>query len=161
MNGGRICAPTITACSTTRARRRRDRGIQQDGVQPGGVWAVPGQSERQSRDRRKRARQGATAIAPGVQLSEQDRTGGVGWVQERGLYFLGEKDAKYTDLVAMTDPFKDNPGEKFGALVEGRYGKGRWLYMGLGLWRQLPAGRDGGSQLLANVVALAKDATSH
>ena len=22
-----------------------------------------------------------------------------GWVQERGLYFLGEKDAKYVDLV--------------------------------------------------------------
>src|ERR1041385_8709499 len=28
-----------------------------------------------------------------------------GWVQERGLYFLGEKDKKYTDLVAMTDSY--------------------------------------------------------
>ena len=26
-----------------------------------------------------------------------------GWVQERGLYFLGEKDPKYTDLVSMVD----------------------------------------------------------
>jgi len=26
-----------------------------------------------------------------------------GWVQERGLYFLGDRDAKYTDLVSMTD----------------------------------------------------------
>src|SRR4029077_3299087 len=26
-----------------------------------------------------------------------------GWVQERGLYFLGEKDAKYVDLVSMVD----------------------------------------------------------
>ena len=42
-----------------------------------------------------------------------------GWVQERGLYFLGEKDKKYTDLVSMVDSFKDNPGEKAG-LVRGR-----------------------------------------
>ena len=41
-----------------------------------------------------------------------------GWVQERGLYFLGEKDSKYVDLVSMVDPFKDNPGEKLGSLVE-------------------------------------------
>jgi hypothetical protein len=79
-----------------------------------------------------------------------------GWVQERGLYFLGEKDARYTDLVAMTDSFPDNPGEKLGSLVEGRTGKGRWLYVGLGLWRQLPAGTDGAYQLLANLISLAK-----
>jgi hypothetical protein len=84
-----------------------------------------------------------------------------GWVQERGLYFLGDKDKQYKDLVAMTDPFKDNPGEKLGALVEGRYGKGRWLYVGLGLWRQLPAGTDGAYQLLANLLALPKEPTSH
>src|SRR5262249_14805748 len=33
-----------------------------------------------------------------------------GWVQERGLYFLGEKDKKYIDLISMVDSFKDNPG---------------------------------------------------
>jgi hypothetical protein len=78
------------------------------------------------------------------------------WVQERGLYFLGEKDAKYVDLIAMTDPFKDNPGEKLGSLVEARFGKGRWIYLGLGLWRQLPAGTDGAYQLLANLLSLPK-----
>ena len=77
-----------------------------------------------------------------------------GWVQERGLYFLGEKDKKYTDLVSMTDSFKDNPGEKLGSLVEGKLGKGRWIYLGLGLWRQLPAGTDGAYQLLANLISL-------
>jgi LmbE family N-acetylglucosaminyl deacetylase len=81
-----------------------------------------------------------------------------GWVQERGLYFLGEKDAKYVDLVAMTDPFNDNPGEKLGSLVECRYGKGKWIYLGLGLWRQLPAGTVGAYQLLANLIALPKAA---
>jgi LmbE family N-acetylglucosaminyl deacetylase len=78
------------------------------------------------------------------------------WTQERGLYFLGEKDPKYVDLVAMTDPFKDNPGEKLGSLVEAKYGKGRWFYLGLGLWRQLPAGTDGAYQLLANLISPAK-----
>jgi len=78
------------------------------------------------------------------------------WVQERGLYFLGDKDAKYVDLVSMTDPFKDNPGEKLGSLVECTYGKGKWIYLGLGLWRQLPAGTVGAYQLLANLIALPK-----
>jgi len=81
-----------------------------------------------------------------------------GWVQERGLYFLGDKDAKYTDLLSMTDSFKDNPGEKLGSLVEARYGKGRWIYLGLGLWRQLPAGTAGAYQLLANLISLPKAA---
>jgi hypothetical protein len=79
-----------------------------------------------------------------------------GWVQERGLYFLGEKDKKYTDLVSMVDSFKDNPGEKLGSMVEGTLGKGRWIYLGLGLWRQLPAGTDGAYQLLSNLISLPK-----
>ncbi len=79
-----------------------------------------------------------------------------GWVQERGLYFLGEKDPKYVDLVSMVDSFPDNPGEKLGSLVEGKIGKGRWIYLGLGLWRQLPAGTDGAYQLLANLISLGK-----
>jgi hypothetical protein len=78
------------------------------------------------------------------------------WAQERGLYFLGEKDAKYVDLVSMNDSFQDNPGEKLGSLVEGKIGKGRWIYLGLGLWRQLPAGTEGAYQLLANLLSLPK-----
>ncbi|MEO5895128.1 MAG: PIG-L family deacetylase [Vicinamibacterales bacterium] len=79
-----------------------------------------------------------------------------GWVQERGLYFLGERDAKFTDLVKMQDPFAFNPGDKTGALVEARFGKGRWVYVGLGLWRQLPAGTVGAYQLMANLISLGK-----
>jgi len=79
-----------------------------------------------------------------------------GWVQERGLYFLGEKDRRYIDLVSMVDSFKDNPGVKLGSLVEAKVGKGRWLYVGLSLWRQLPAGTDGAYQLLANLISLPK-----
>lgn len=76
------------------------------------------------------------------------------WVQERGLYFLGEKDPRYHDLIQLEDNFTYNRGVKNGALVEASYGKGRWVYVGLGLWRQLPAGTDGAYQLLANLISL-------
>ena len=78
------------------------------------------------------------------------------WVQERGLYFLGEKDPRYTDLVQLEDSFENNPGVKRGALVEARHGRGRWLYIGLGLWRQLAAGTDGAYPLLANLLSLGR-----
>jgi LmbE family N-acetylglucosaminyl deacetylase len=78
------------------------------------------------------------------------------WVQERGLYFLGEKDSRYKDLVQMEDNFAYNKGPKTGALVEAVYGKGRWVYVGLNLWRQLPVGTVGAYQLLANLISLGR-----
>jgi hypothetical protein len=78
------------------------------------------------------------------------------WVQERGLYFLGDKDPRYKDLIQLEDDFTYNRGPKQGALVEASYGKGRWVYVGLGLWRQLPAGTDGAYQLLANLISLGR-----
>jgi hypothetical protein len=78
------------------------------------------------------------------------------WVQERGLYFLGERDTRYRDIVSLEDPFPYNKGEKRGALVSTTYGKGQYVYVGLGLWRQLPAGTDGAYQLLANLISLSK-----
>ena len=77
-----------------------------------------------------------------------------GWVQERGLYFLGDRDDRYQDLIELVDPFPDNAGPKRGALVEARVGRGRWIYIGLGLWRQLPAGTNGAYRLLANLISL-------
>jgi len=77
-----------------------------------------------------------------------------GWVQERGTYFLGTRDPRYRDLVEMADPFANNAGVKRGALVETTYGEGRWVYTGLGLWRQVTAGTDGAYMLLANIISL-------
>ena len=76
------------------------------------------------------------------------------WVQERGLYFLGERDQRYADLVELEDTFEYNLGVKRGALVEAQPGRGRWIYVGLGLWRQLPAGTTGAYALLANLLSL-------
>ena len=80
-----------------------------------------------------------------------------GWVQERGLYFLAEEgDPRYQDLLAAEDPWEYNKGVKKGMLVETRYGKGRWIYIGLGLFRQLPAGVPSAYKLFANLLSLGK-----
>jgi len=76
-----------------------------------------------------------------------------GWVQERGTYFLETEDPRYVDLLAGADPFELNAGEKRGILVEARVGKGTWTYVGLVLFRQIPAGVPGGWRLLANLVS--------
>jgi hypothetical protein len=77
-----------------------------------------------------------------------------GWIQERGVQFLGERDARYRDLVELEDPFPNNRGVKRGALVHTPYGQGHWVYVGLGLWRELSVGVDGAYQLLANLISL-------
>jgi LmbE family N-acetylglucosaminyl deacetylase len=79
-----------------------------------------------------------------------------GWVQERGLYFLDARDTRYEELLSSADPWPNNPGEKKGLLVEARVGKGTWTYVGLGLFRQLPAGVPGAYRLLANLVSRAR-----
>jgi len=80
-----------------------------------------------------------------------------GWVQERGLYFLDpEGDPRYTELLASEDPWEYNEGVKTGMLVEAEYGSGRWLYIGLGFFRQLPAGVPSAYKLFANLLSLSK-----
>ena len=76
-----------------------------------------------------------------------------GWVQERGLYFFGARDPRYVDLLAATDPWPNNPGEKKGMLTVAPLGRGTWTYVGLGLWRQLPAGTPGAYRILANLIS--------
>ena len=72
------------------------------------------------------------------------------WVQERGLYYWSEFDAKYTPLLAMHDP-----GEKDlnGSLVYTPYGKGVYIYTGLAFFRQLPEGVPGAYRLFVNLLS--------
>jgi hypothetical protein len=78
------------------------------------------------------------------------------WVQERGTYFMVPNDPRYTDLIQVYEPFEHNVGWKKGALVTASVGKGRWIFVGLGLWRQVTAGTDGAYQLLANLASRGK-----
>ena len=96
-------------------------------------------------------------LVPGHRLlSDPNRIGPAdweGWVQERGLQFLEARDPRYVDLLSMSDPFPKNPGTKTGVLVVARVGKGTWTYVGLGLFRQVPAATSGAYRLLANLVS--------
>ena len=73
-----------------------------------------------------------------------------GWVQERGLYFLGEMDARYTPVLALRDPGEQ---ELNGGLVVAAVGKGTYIYTGLSFFRQLPAGVQGPIRLFVNLVS--------
>ena len=75
------------------------------------------------------------------------------WVQERGTYFMVPDDPRYVDLIQVHEPFEHNEGWKKGALVSAPVGKGQWMFVGLGLWRQVAAGTDGAYQLLANLAS--------
>ena len=79
-----------------------------------------------------------------------------GWVQERGTVFHGRARSALRRPAPLAGSFPVQCGAKTGILVEARVGKGRWLYTGLGLWRQLPAGIDGAYRLLANLISLGK-----
>ncbi len=76
-----------------------------------------------------------------------------GWVQERGMQLLDARDPRYVQLLAGTDPFPKNPGEQKGLLVEATVGRGTWTYVGLALFRQLPAGTPGAYRILANLIS--------
>jgi LmbE family N-acetylglucosaminyl deacetylase len=74
-----------------------------------------------------------------------------GWIQERGLYFLGEHlDPRYHTVLAMHDP---GESDATGGLVWARDGKGIYIYTGLVFFRQLPAGEPGAYRLFINLLS--------
>ncbi len=74
-----------------------------------------------------------------------------GWVQERGLYFASEWDERYEVLLELADAGED---PKRGGLLIAQVGDGLYVYTGLALFRQLPAGVPGAYRLLANLLSL-------
>jgi hypothetical protein len=71
------------------------------------------------------------------------------WVQERGIYFANKWDTHYRPVLRFADP---GEAPLDGSLVIARHGKGRYIYTGLVLFRQLPAGVPGAYRLLANLI---------
>ncbi|MFC3813178.1 PIG-L family deacetylase [Lacihabitans lacunae] len=76
-----------------------------------------------------------------------------GWIQERGLYFGDKYSDKYTPILAMNDEGEE-PLE--GSLLVAKYGKGNYVFTGLSLFRQLPAGVPGAYRLMSNLISLGK-----
>lgn len=76
-----------------------------------------------------------------------------GWMHDRGLYFFGDWDRRYTPVLACHDA-----GEppRQGGLLTAAYGRGTYVYVGYSLFRQIPAGVAGAIRLFANVLGLAE-----
>jgi len=75
------------------------------------------------------------------------------WVQERGTYFPNQWDEHFTPILACNDP---GEAPLKGSLLVAQYGKGRFVYTGLGFFRQLPAGVPGAYRLFANLISSEK-----
>ncbi|MCP9493258.1 MAG: PIG-L family deacetylase [Pyrinomonadaceae bacterium MAG19_C2-C3] len=76
-----------------------------------------------------------------------------GWVQERGLYFASEWDARYTTPLESHDP---NESAKPGGMLVARHGRGTYIYTSYAWFRQLPAGVPGAYRLFVNMVSAGK-----
>ncbi|MET4073752.1 PIG-L family deacetylase [Hymenobacter sp. UYCo722] len=77
-----------------------------------------------------------------------------GWVQEQGLYYPSKWDPKYQTVISSSDP-----GEtaKESAILVTDYGKGHYIYTGLSLFRELPAGVPGAYRLITNMISYGKE----
>lgn len=76
-----------------------------------------------------------------------------GWQQDRGTQLLDARDPRYVELVSAPDRFAADAEPRKGLLVEAAVGRGTWTYVGLTLFRQLPAGVPGAYRLLANLLS--------
>ncbi len=79
-----------------------------------------------------------------------------GWLEERGHGFASSWGPGWTPLVEMHD---SGQAPQKGGLVVDRVGRGRYVYLALALYRQLPEGVPGAYRLLANLVSGKKSAS--
>jgi hypothetical protein len=84
-------------------------------------------------------------------ITEQDFKG---WVQEQGLYYPSKWDPKYQTVISSSDP---GEAAKESAILVTDYGKGHYIYTGLSLFRELPAGVPGAYRLITNMISYGKE----
>ena len=80
-------------------------------------------------------------------ISERDFEG---WIQERGLYFPGEWDKRFSAPLSMSDP---NEPQLQGGLLAAEMGRGRYIYTSIVWYRQLREGVPGAYRVLANMLS--------
>ena len=74
-----------------------------------------------------------------------------GWIQERGLYFASNWDARYQTIISSNDPGEE---PKAGGLLYTAYGQGHFIYAAYSWFRQLPAGVSGAYKLFINLISV-------
>ncbi|MBF9140702.1 PIG-L family deacetylase [Hymenobacter properus] len=90
-------------------------------------------------------------LAAPNKITEQDFKG---WVQEQGLYYPSKWDPKYQTVISSSDP---GEAPKESAILVTDYGKGHYIYTGLSLFRELPAGVPGAYRLITNMISYGKE----
>ncbi len=76
------------------------------------------------------------------------------WVQERGLYFPGEYDARYDEILSIQDPGEEPL--KSGILAA-QVGEGTYVYTSLVFYRELKALVPGAYRLFANLISYGQE----
>ena len=72
------------------------------------------------------------------------------WIQERGLYYPKEWDARYSAPLSTND---EGEAPLRGGLLAADYGRGRYIYTSMVWYRQLRAGVPGAYRLFANMIS--------
>lgn len=72
-----------------------------------------------------------------------------GWVQERATYMPSRFDPHYSTMLRMNDPGEE---PNSAAILTASIGKGRYTYVTLALFRQLPAAVPGSARIFANLL---------
>ena len=72
-----------------------------------------------------------------------------GWVQERATYMPSTFDPHYSTVLQMNDP---SEAANSAGILTTRFGQGRYTYVTLALFRQLPAAVPGGARIFANLL---------
>lgn len=72
-----------------------------------------------------------------------------GWIQERATYMPSTYDSHYSTVLRMNDPGEE---PNSAGILTTAVGKGRYTYVTLALFRQLPAAVPGGARIFANLL---------
>ena len=73
-----------------------------------------------------------------------------GWVQERGLYFIQDRDPHFKPLLTCGDPDR-KPLD--GGLLIANHGSGKYILTSYAWFRQLPEGVPGAIRIFANLIS--------
>jgi hypothetical protein len=76
-----------------------------------------------------------------------------GWVQERGLYFIQDRDPHFRPLLVSGDPGR-KPLD--GGLLITDYGAGKYILTSYAWFRQLPEGVPGAIRIFANLISVGR-----
>jgi len=76
-----------------------------------------------------------------------------GWVQERGLYFIQDRDSHFKPLLVSGDPGR-KPLD--GGLLIADHGAGKYILTSYAWFRQLPEGVPGAIRIFANLISVGR-----